>query len=79
MSQTCHAAVFNGDGTYDVRTFPVPDPPDGGAVLAVEAVGLCGSDVAQRDGVEVVPGSVFPVVPGRDAVRVGLTHGTTER
>jgi hypothetical protein len=41
MAETCHAAVFNGDGTYDVREFAVPDPPDGGAVLRVEAVGLC--------------------------------------
>jgi threonine dehydrogenase-like Zn-dependent dehydrogenase len=68
MTQTCHAGVFNGDGTYDVRTFPIPDPPDGGAVLAVEAVGLCGSDVAQLHGVHVVPGAAFPVVPGHEIV-----------
>ncbi len=50
-------------------TFPIPDPPPGGAVLAVEAVGLCGSDVAQFHGVELVPGgSAFPVVPGHETV-----------
>jgi threonine dehydrogenase-like Zn-dependent dehydrogenase len=68
MADTCRAGVFNGDGTHDIREFPVPDPPEGGAVLQVEAVGLCGSDVAQREGVEVVPGSVFPVVPGHEIV-----------
>jgi 2-desacetyl-2-hydroxyethyl bacteriochlorophyllide A dehydrogenase len=68
MAETCQAAVFNGDGTYDVREFAVPDPPDGGAVVRVEAVGLCGSDLAQRAGVELFPGAVFPVVPGHEIV-----------
>ena len=69
MTDTCRAAVFLGDDTYDIREFPVPDPPPGGAVLQVEAVGLCGSDVAQFHGVQLVPGaSVFPVVPGHETV-----------
>ena len=66
---TCRAAVFLGDGTHAVREFPIPDPPAGGAVLRVEAVGLCGSDVAQHDGMELIPGSsAFPVVPGHETV-----------
>jgi threonine dehydrogenase-like Zn-dependent dehydrogenase len=69
MTATCRAAVFLGDGTFEVREFAVPDPPSGGAVLLVEAVGLCGSDVAQYHGVKLVPGgSVFPVVPGHETV-----------
>ena len=69
MTETCRAAVFLGDHTYEVREFAVPDPPPGGAVLQVEAVGLCGSDVAQYGGIEMVPGaSVFPVVPGHETV-----------
>jgi threonine dehydrogenase-like Zn-dependent dehydrogenase len=69
MADTCHAAVFLGNDTYEVREFAVPDPPPGGAVLRVEAVGLCGSDVAQFHGVELVPGaSVFPIVPGHETV-----------
>ena len=69
MAGTCHAAVFLGDGSYEVREFAVPDPPPGGAVLRVEAVGLCGSDVAQYHGVEMIPGaSMFPVVPGHETV-----------
>ena len=69
---TCRAAVFDGDGHYEVRQFPVPSPPPGGAVLAVEAVGLCASDVAQLHGHKHVPGEVSPVVPGHEIV--GRVH-----
>jgi threonine dehydrogenase-like Zn-dependent dehydrogenase len=68
MSGTVRAGVFPGDGSYEVREFPAPDPPPGGAVLAVEAVGLCGSDLAQLDGVVDVPGQQYPVVPGHEIV-----------
>ncbi len=69
MGDTCRAAVFPGDQTFDVRELPVPSPPAGGAVLQVEAVGLCGSDLAQFAGIELVPGgSAFPVVPGHETV-----------
>src|SRR3954466_11922224 len=69
MTETCRAAVFLGNETYEIREFTVPDPPPGGAVLRVEAVGLCGSDVAQFHGVELIPGaSAFPVVPGHETV-----------
>jgi threonine dehydrogenase-like Zn-dependent dehydrogenase len=61
--------VFLGDGQYEVRELPIPAPPPGGAVVQVEAVGLCGSDVAQFHGVQLVPGaSAFPVVPGHETV-----------
>jgi threonine dehydrogenase-like Zn-dependent dehydrogenase len=69
VTETCRAVVFIGDGTHEVREFAIPEPPDGGAVLKVEAVGLCGSDVAQHAGVHLVPGtSTFPVVPGHETV-----------
>ena len=69
MPQTCRAAVFLGDGSYEIRALPIPEPPPGGAVLQVEAVGLCGSDLAQLHGVELVPGaSAFPIVPGHETV-----------
>lgn len=65
---TVRAGVFTGDGKYDVREFAAPDPPPGGAVIAVEAVGLCGSDLSQLEGVADVPGMKFPVVPGHEIV-----------
>ena len=68
MSQGVRAVVFPGDGTYEVREFAMPDPPSGGALLKVEAVGLCGSDVAQIAGDTIVPGATFPVVPGHETV-----------
>jgi len=69
MASRCRAVVFSGKGTHEIREFPVPDPPPDGAILRVEAVGLCGSDLAQYQGVEHVPGaSAFPVVPGHEIV-----------
>jgi threonine dehydrogenase-like Zn-dependent dehydrogenase len=65
---TCRAAVFSGDGTFEVREFPMPSAPPGGAVLEVEAVGLCASDVAQLHGHKHVPGEVSPLVPGHEIV-----------
>jgi threonine dehydrogenase-like Zn-dependent dehydrogenase len=60
--------VFNGDGTYDIRDFEQPKPPAGGAVIKVEAVGMCSSDVSQLAGHKHVPGEVAPVVAGHEIV-----------
>jgi len=68
MRGTVRAGVFAGDGTWEVRDLPEPTPPAGGAVLRVEAVGLCGSDLAQLHGGVGVPGETFPVVPGHEIV-----------
>lgn len=73
---SCRAGVFNGDGTWEVREFPIPRPPAGGAVLAVEAVGMCASDVAQLHGHKHVPGEVSPLVPGHEIV--GRVHALGE-
>ncbi len=66
---TCRAVVFNGDGSFEPREFPVPEPRPGGAVLKIEAVGLCASDLAQLQGHRHVPGETSPVVPGHEIVR----------
>ncbi len=77
MSDLCRAVVFHGDGTWALRDdFAVPTPPPGGAVLAVEAVGLCHSDVAQLAGHQHVPGEVCPVVPGHEIV--GRVHALAD-
>ena len=73
---TCRAGVFNGDGTYQLQNFEVPEALPGGAVLQVEAVGLCGSDVAQLGGHHHVPGEVAPIVPGHEIV--GRIHALAE-
>lgn len=77
MSSTCRGVVFNGDGTFQMRDdFPVPEPPPGGGVLKVEAVGMCGSDVAQLHGHQHVPGEKSPVVPGHEIV--GRVHALAD-
>jgi len=68
MTTTCRAVVFNGDGTYEIRTFDKPTAPPGGAVIKIEAVGLCSSDAEQLDGHKHVPGEVSPVVAGHEMV-----------
>ena len=68
MTTTVRAGVFPGDGSYEVREFTAPAPPPGGAVIAVEAVGLCGSDLSQLQGVVDIPGQSYPVVPGHEIV-----------
>ena len=77
MSSTCRGVVFNGDGTYQLRDdFPVPESPPGGGVLKVEAVGMCGSDVAQLHGHQHVPGEKSPLVPGHEIV--GRVHALAD-
>ncbi|WP_420436698.1 zinc-dependent alcohol dehydrogenase [Candidatus Poriferisocius sp.] len=77
MSSTCRGVVFNGDGTYLRRDdFPVPEPPPGGGVLKVEAVGMCGSDVSQLQGHKHVPGEKAPLVPGHEIV--GRVHALAD-
>ena len=62
MSEKCRAVVFNGDGTFNIKDFDKPTAPDGCAVLKVEAVGMCSSDVGQLNGHKHVPGEAAPVV-----------------
>jgi threonine dehydrogenase-like Zn-dependent dehydrogenase len=63
------AIVFNGDETWDMRDLPVPDPQPGGAVLRVEATGLCHSDVDHfRGHVHTSWGGEFPSIAGHEIV-----------
>jgi threonine dehydrogenase-like Zn-dependent dehydrogenase len=63
------AIVFNGDGTWEMREVPKPALRPGCAILRVEAVGICHSDVDQSRGHAPVPsGGVFPTVPGHEIV-----------
>jgi threonine dehydrogenase-like Zn-dependent dehydrogenase len=63
------AIVFNGDETWELRDLPVPDPQPGGAVLRVEATGLCHSDVDHfRGNVHTSWGGEFPSIAGHEIV-----------
>jgi threonine dehydrogenase-like Zn-dependent dehydrogenase len=63
------AVVFNGDRTWELRELPVPEPPPGGAVLRVEATGVCHSDVDHFEGrVHTSWGGAYPSVPGHEIV-----------
>src|SRR3546814_20830833 len=45
------AAVLVGDNNIEIRELDVPvDPPPGGAILAVEGCGMCGSAIKQYHG-----------------------------
>ncbi|MBL7502726.1 zinc-binding dehydrogenase [Frankia sp. CNm7] len=63
------AIVFNGDETWELRDLAVPDPQPGGAVLRVEATGLCHSDIDHfRGHVHTSWGGAFPSIPGHEIV-----------
>lgn len=63
------AIVFNGDETWEERDLPVPDPQPGGAILRVEATGLCHSDVDHfRGHVHTSWGGAFPSIAGHEIV-----------
>ena len=47
----------------------MPDPPPGGAVLRVEAVGMCHSDIDHLHGIVHTPwGGAYPSIPGHEIV-----------
>ena len=63
------AIVFNGDETWEERDLPVPDPQPGGAIMRVEATGLCHSDVDHfRGHVHTSWGGEFPSIAGHEIV-----------
>ena len=69
------AIVFNGDETWEERDLPVPEPQPGGAVLRVEATGLCHSDFDHFQGRVHTPwGGEFPSIAGHEIVGRIETH-----
>jgi L-iditol 2-dehydrogenase len=45
MKDTMQAVVVRAPMAFDVETVPMPETPEGGLLLKVEACGLCGSDL----------------------------------
>jgi threonine dehydrogenase-like Zn-dependent dehydrogenase len=69
MARMSRAIVLPGDGTWEQRELAVPAPPPGGAVVRVEAVGLCHSDLDNMRGIVHTPwGGAFPTIPGHEIV-----------
>ncbi|UGQ13362.1 zinc-binding dehydrogenase [Yinghuangia sp. ASG 101] len=75
------AIVFNGDETWEMRDLPVPDPQPGGAILRVEATGLCHSDIDHfRGHVHTSFGGAFPSIAGHEIVgRIDRIDAATAR
>ncbi|MCZ7597283.1 MAG: alcohol dehydrogenase catalytic domain-containing protein [Gammaproteobacteria bacterium] len=73
------AGVFEGPGEFHVREVPEPVCPDGGALLAVDACAVCGTDVriARFGHAKVAPPQVLGhEVVGRVVDGVGLPRGS---
>src|SRR3546814_2699461 len=57
------------DWSSDVCSSDLVDPPPGGAILAVEGCGMCGSDIKQYHGGTARAGIMsYPVIPGHETV-----------
>jgi threonine dehydrogenase-like Zn-dependent dehydrogenase len=69
MSDTVRAAVQTGARQIEIREFPRPViGPDGGALLRIEACGICGSDVEQYKG--SMGDRWLPMVPGHEPLGI---------
>ena len=74
MKRSARAMVQTGPGVLELQEFAIPDAGDDGAVLRVEACGICGTDL------ETYRGSIplrYPVVPGHEAVGIIETIGAS--
>ena len=57
------AMVQTGPRALEPRDLPVPEIGDDGALLRIEACGICGSDYEQYEGMLRTP---MPVIPGHE-------------
>jgi len=60
------AFVVDRPGTYRVEEVPEPVPGPGEVLVAVEAAGICGSDLELLDGRRPASYVSYPVVPGHE-------------
>src|SRR6476646_7737032 len=67
IPRTTRAVVQTGARQLELRELPIPEADDDGAVLRVEACGICGSDAEQYAGVLPVR---FPLIPGHEPLGV---------
>lgn len=67
MPKTTRAVVQTGPRKLELRELPLPEIDDDGALLRVEACGICGSDVEQYTGTIPVR---WPLIPGHEPLGV---------
>lgn len=72
MEEQVLAAVRTGPGRTELRTFPMPQVPDDGALLKVEVAGICGTDVKMY----AAPASDEPVIMGHENIGVVARSGS---
>lgn len=73
---TMAAAVLTAPDTIDYRQVPVPDLPEGWALLRTEYTGLCGTDFSILHGTH--PRARTPLIMGHEitaTVEIPATHG----
>lgn len=69
MADRIRAATLLGEEKIELRDYPVPDLSGGGALLAVEACALCGTDYAQFTGrYHRANTPQFGLIPGHEIV-----------
>jgi L-iditol 2-dehydrogenase len=76
MRETIRAAVMPGPGRpIEIRSFPMPRPERGGAVLETVASEVCGTDVHLHHG--RLSGVPYPILPGHVSCgRLAESNGT---
>jgi 2-desacetyl-2-hydroxyethyl bacteriochlorophyllide A dehydrogenase len=69
MTDLMPAARWYAARDVRVEDVPVPEPREGEVLVAVERVGLCGSDLEEyRDGPVAIPAAAVPITLGHEVV-----------
>jgi threonine dehydrogenase-like Zn-dependent dehydrogenase len=76
MGDRATFVVQTAPETYELRDAPLPDIGPDDALLAVEACGVCGTDVEVFEG---VLGTRFPIIPGHEPLGRILAIGDNAR
>lgn len=73
MSKKVLAAVRTGPSKTEIREFPMPEVPEGSALMKVEVAGICGTDVK----LYAKPTIKEPVIMGHENIGI-VTNATDE-
>lgn len=64
----CRAAVLEAVKTITIKEFPIPETKNDDALLRLEAVGVCGSDIGMYSGKTKRIQQYFPIILGHEIV-----------